>query len=814
MGKKQKRRHSQMPLGRRGPSLEEVLEEAEKLYNEEKFEEALQVLEEVPPYLQQRAELLTLKGFVLISLDRLREALTALETARRREPAFLTPLIALGPLYDELGYSAHALRTARLLMENREFFPPDVLKDSEELLNDLEDSFRQHAEEWGLSVDQAEEAIYLFESSLRALEENDFRSAVRFCQQASRIVPQWPFPKGMIADTLFMDGRIREAIQVAEKALADHPDFIPIRVSLVRYYFTLGDRERAEALVQPLKSRRLENYLDLAEVVKALGILEDDKAIYTLYRRYRSFVEEIDDPAALVILGSAAANMRHFATAESLFYRVMDLSQPLLVLHGLIEAARLKEPAPGINHRYPTLYLGWVLPYQDFNTIVEALYAWVDGEIDDRQLRKRFLSLMERYPQFLYALAQTLRPWRRAKIWIELLIALNTPEALDEIRQLISSQRGVFADRLMAAQSLARAGVIDPSQPLTLWDENRQEWRTLTVPIWKVKEVEPEPAIRWVERAVNALEEKQIDKAEEILREGLARFPNRPALYHIMAAAQEARGNLAEAEAYLHKALEADPKYTNAWVALSWLALKKGDREKARQSLDSIPEPKEFTPRGIVSYLRASANLALAAGDVSMARFSVESAVEWMSEEDDAPLSDLLFRISLMERTTTGRFVGEMRGRADRQRQAPIQANASLAECLNRITKDNLRGTCKAAGVSSVGRKEELIQRLAEALTDPDMLRKIVADLSDEERQALRDVLEAGGVFPWDDFVSRYGHDLDYVYYWDYSPPETLMGRLRFFGLLSDGTVEDRRVVLIPMEMRALLPPLLSPQNG
>jgi len=36
------------------------------------------------------------------------------------------------------------------------------------------------------------------------------------------------------------------------------------------------------------------------------------------------------------------------------------------------------------------------------------------------------------------------------------------------------------------------------------------------------------------------------------------------------------------------------------------------------------------------------------------------------------------------------------------------------------------------------------------------------------------------------------------------------MGRLRLYGLLSDGTVEGQRVVLIPRELRELLPSALA----
>jgi hypothetical protein len=74
----------------------------------------------------------------------------------------------------------------------------------------------------------------------------------------------------------------------------------------------------------------------------------------------------------------------------------------------------------------------------------------------------------------------------------------------------------------------------------------------------------------------------------------------------------------------------------------------------------------------------------------------------------------------------------------------------------------------------------------------------------------LRDVLDAGGILPWDEFTARYGDDLEDSLEWSFFLPETLMGRLRLYGLLSDGTVEGQRVVLIPRELRELLPSALA----
>jgi hypothetical protein len=126
------------------------------------------------------------------------------------------------------------------------------------------------------------------------------------------------------------------------------------------------------------------------------------------------------------------------------------------------------------------------------------------------------------------------------------------------------------------------------------------------------------------------------------------------------------------------------------------------------------------------------------------------------------------------------------------------------------VAKEALSSMARELQISSNIRKALLIQQIAKALTDSDTLKQRVGQLSDPEKQALRDVLEVGGTLPWDEFASRYDHDLDESPYWIYHRPETIMGRLRFFGLLCDGTVDGEYVVLIPQELRALLPAILA----
>jgi hypothetical protein len=52
------------------------------------------------------------------------------------------------------------------------------------------------------------------------------------------------------------------------------------------------------------------------------------------------------------------------------------------------------------------------------------------------------------------------------------------------------------------------------------------------------------------------------------------------------------------------------------------------------------------------------------------------------------------------------------------------------------------------------------------------------------------------------DFTDKYGSDEDESPYWNYHKPETIIGRLGQAGLLAKGVLDDKQVVLVPMEVR------------
>lgn len=812
MAKKPKRRHPQPPPGPRGPGLEEILSRVQALQEEKKYKEALQVLDEAPPHLQRRPELLMVRGVLQASLGNLQEAMLTLEEAQRRDPDNLLTYYLLGLMYDEMDLTAHARRALREFVEYRDILPGKLVKEAQEFLDELEDLLTHFAKAMGLPLDRAEEAVYELELGKRATETGDVSSALRHFRRASSLAPRWIAPRGLEGEVLLMDGQPRKAIEVAEQLLKDSPGLQPAIIILVRAHLMLGNREAAEAAARSLRGLSVDSPASLESVVLTLGYLNDDAEIYRLYRQHRHLIKEIEDAPSLIVIGSAAANLGHFRTARRLWEQAMSYPGGLAeALSALMAAAIRKAPGPGIADRYPTFQFVQLMPNRVAREMNELLELWETGEIDRKPFQKRLRGLVARYPIVFSQLVQMFRESASRFLWIDILALLGTPEAVEELRRFAFSQKGKLAERMVALQSLDEEGLMDVSQPVELWDEFRQEWRRLRIPRWRVLENDPDryprQAIEMTEEVLRALEEDRLQDAQALTEKALS-FVNEPDPCVFLGLAW---GNdPPRAEACFRKAVELDPKSAGGWSGLALLALNRGDLPAARQCLEVLADRKEFTLWEFLVYLRALTAISVSEEDLALARFYVTTALSWHPDDEHFQQLDLVLALQEPD-SGLNVLLQQSRQYRERRRSRPIPPDASLRQCLERITRESLVATAKTYSVPYVAlRKEDLIQNLVEAITDPERLREALTELDAEERQALRDVLDAGGILPWDEFTARYGDDLEDSLEWSFFLPETLMGRLRLYGLLSDGTVEGQRVVLIPRELRELLPSALA----
>jgi hypothetical protein len=202
--------------------------------------------------------------------------------------------------------------------------------------------------------------------------------------------------------------------------------------------------------------------------------------------------------------------------------------------------------------------------------------------------------------------------------------------------------------------------------------------------------------------------------------------------------------------------------------------------------------------------------------EYKQARTMLESLLKFSPDFD--PAQELLEKVTLLAMigSASKGILGSMHRRQEKKRASMRTkfktADVTVEMALGAYTREeqgSMAHTIIRGGGWSALKKKQLHERLVEELPDRYTLEGIVHDLSDEERAALRAVVTRGGTMAWDEFDQRYGNDLEESPYWQYHQPTTLMGRLRQRALLTEATVKDQSLVVIPLALRQPLAEIL-----
>jgi len=236
------------------------------------------------------------------------------------------------------------------------------------------------------------------------------------------------------------------------------------------------------------------------------------------------------------------------------------------------------------------------------------------------------------------------------------------------------------------------------------------------------------------------------------------------------------------------------------------LLIDEGQLEEAHELLRPLTTRTRFLRHEMIYYMRTQARLAIAKQEYDMAEHSLQAILEL--DPDDTTIQAQLARLSLITRLSSGfsSFFDRYRDQARQRRgyrraRTVLTPDSTLTEGLAQLLKDTLVGMTHALGITGISgqRKAEMRDHIVAWLRDPALLPDILRDLTAEERAALRYVLDAGGLVPWDEFSQRYDDDWEESQSWNHHQPETVMGRLRVRGLLVEGlmaasTRSSRRV--------------------
>ncbi len=139
----------------------------------------------------------------------------------------------------------------------------------------------------------------------------------------------------------------------------------------------------------------------------------------------------------------------------------------------------------------------------------------------------------------------------------------------------------------------------------------------------------------------------------------------------------------------------------------------------------------------------------------------------------------------------------------------PISVNVKLSVALNKLPTEWIDGMAAGWQRPEQPHRKERIRDLCEFLLSQEGFLQISAALNDSERAAINMILQHGGHLLYGKVQKAFGAETGDDYYWSERPPKSVIGRLRYKGLVFVGkaALADRhyKMAVIPRELIAVL---------
>lgn len=822
MAKKRRRERGQLAR-HTTMSLQEALDRAYIFLRAGQVSDGLALLETLREGHPDSAPLFLLLGDGYALAEDYSRAVWSYERALELEPERTVLLSNILTLYGALGMPTHALHVARRILE----LDPDDAEIAA-LAASLEAEVPQVAERFGVGAGVAEEGVLQAEAGRLALDRNDLAAAVGPLRRAMELLPRWPAPRNNLALALSMTGAAEEARTLTREVLEIDPDNLHGLGAMVSSLVIAGDQEAARPYWERLRRVAPCDAEDIDKVAEAAASMEDDAEVYRLLRPLYTVDLGASDlsPAraqTLVLLAAAAANLGRREEALQGWARLAREPVYRHWAETCREALQAGRPGPGWAERYP--YFSPLHLVREGMTDELARLVGSEGDIPPEQLRAQGADLARRYPQLV--------PFAEAILWIEenpaigvpMLRALGTPRAVAALRRYATSQVGPDEGRKEAMMSLGQLGALTPGEPVRVWLDG--EWREVQLQgSWVGPREWPyAPELHaLMERAVQLSQQKRYREAERVYRQLIAAEPRLKEAYANLAVVSACQGKMAQARALMEQALEIDPLYVFPRGNLALRTLEEGDIVGARQWIAPLAARAEFHPQEAAFYYYVQARILVEEKRFDEARSFLEVALAVLPEYE--PAQDLQGRLPWLEMAQdipggleglSERF-GEMQrkswaGRRDRAKKRLQVLAPTVAQVLASYPKAMLTGMARNLlpwGGWSALKKGPLADELGKALLDRNVLARVVAGLSLPERALLRGVVKRGGIVPAEELRALHGDEREESPYWEYHQPESPLGRLLVCGLVAVAFGAEQEQVVVPLELREMLPGLVS----
>ena len=454
---------------------------------------------------------------------------------------------------------------------------------------------------------------------------------------------------------------------------------------------------------------------------------------------------------------------------------------------------------------YPGLEI--LFPERQMNEWTEI----VDKVNDDRPTsgqQRKINAFLEKYPFVFQAFKRLLWIEDATELGASALLMANKLEGDTELLRFAFSDIGDNNSRMHAVMMLIDADRFSPDETVKFWDTNKEEWIDAQLFSQQIGDVEYNVKPQTADLIDKSRSTQDPQEAISILRQAVRDDPNCAMALHNLGVILTQSGETEEGKMLMRRSVEVDPTYTFGFANLGLIEAQNGNKELALEHLMKVNQAKVIAPNTSAISNLAYMLIAIQDNDIKKARLHFDIASE--VDPDNRLLDHFEERLNLLETYDSFSFIRDYQKQSANRfhRKAlntELTKQTDLRACLSNQTNDTLSAMCSFWRTQGYGKKVEMVDRLTARILDVEIWDEIFKDLEKQEHEALKWILDNGGMRPWAEFIEKFGDDMDEAPYWKYHDPESVPGRLKWAGLLFTGKVDGREVAFIPADLRSLL---------
>ncbi len=558
----------------------------------------------------------------------------------------------LAQAYFTVGRMASALATLRELKDR---FPehPDSA-DSDEIFTAGEASMRERYASLSLDPDKSVGVFALADKVQLALERSQFERVETLAEAVHAVEPDFPPVLNNVSLARFMQGDTDGALATNDRVLARFPENTHALSNRVRFLLSRGERDEARLVGERLRpltvlkdqaEKRLEAFALLGDDAAVCGLFDEDYGLPDLNEPFDDEVAASLNANQLFAYHLAAVSLARTGRGKEAD-RLWDyvLTANIAPFTQWAEENREQREKP-IGERYSPF--PFPMPYWFPFSFLKSVQS-ASRKTKNPDDFKRVIT--ESLPTLTPVLSALLERGDEQAVLFALQIGVSfseRPEIAAILESFALGNNQPDRLRLKAAQELVDVGVWEPGYK-TVWRDGEP-----TELLLSSLEITTEPAGK-LPRAVTELMGKANDahakgehaEAERIMLEARQLEPFSPEIANNLAAmimVQEGRED--EAEAMIRSIHELFPEYVFGILNHTRLAIRDGDYDTARESLDGLMMLRKMHLSEYTQMCRAQVDLALA-------QDNKDAAKSWLDMWQQVDPSDEQIFPYLMRLTT------------------------------------------------------------------------------------------------------------------------------------------------------------------